>query len=189
MMPKLKKSITLMEVLIVILILGFILTSLLSLVARNFFNVDQVTMRSQATYFAKEGIEMVLNIVDTNKEKGMVRNCVDYDSNYECKDTFLTGTYKVGLEISSSQYDINPTSQNFEDNLLYYHTGSESKFYFNHDDTGEETFFARYLEFDEMNLKDGQQSDDIFKVESVVEYNKGGNKNEVSLETFISNTR
>ena len=185
-----KKALSLIEVLIVILILWFVLVSVLSVITRNFFNIDYVNTKSQATYFAKEWIEMVLNNVDSNIEKWMNRNCAYYNENYNCESYFSTWVYKIDLSFDERFYSIEETEAKFDKNILYYHTwtnANSSVFYYNHNSSWKETFFSRYLKFEELDME--EKSDDIFKINSIVEYKKWTMTWEVILESFISNVR
>lgn len=191
-----KKWITLIELLIAIIVFWIWVLYIISTIIWNVRYVTQVNLKTQATFLAKEWIEMVYNLVDTNISKWINWNCSDLDIDYVCTD-FIWNTnnfYKISY-ITWSSYLISPTVDDFNDNVLFFHTWDVNWFewfWFDHNSSWEETVFSRYLYFTwiysepDWGILDKNK---ILKVSSYVEYRMGVNTWSVVIESFIWKTR
>lgn len=73
---KKKFAFTFIEIMIAIVIFSVWVLAVLSLVTNNLKAMDKNDLRMQATFLAKEGIELVYNLRDSNLEKELSWNCL-----------------------------------------------------------------------------------------------------------------
>ncbi|MFA6256269.1 MAG: prepilin-type N-terminal cleavage/methylation domain-containing protein [Candidatus Absconditabacterales bacterium] len=209
---KRKSGFTFIEVIIAITVFAIGVLAVLRLITQNLVTLDITQMRTNATFLAKEGIELVYNMRDSNIAKGLPWDCVlktgfvtdDFgtmDSEKVCAWNFASGTNEV-LQISFDRdvytYAVPTTlgtsfNELWTGNRLYYTTGAigghDIFWYSSRPVQGQDpTFFSRYILF--TGVREGENilpRDSILKVESHVLYNKGTKTGEVVLESFIGN--
>ena len=206
---------TLIEILIVIFVLWVGILRIVVLITRNLSLTKQIHLQNNATVLAREGIELAYNYKNTNELLWYERNCaqrvipgasdtINNESN--CGKYFFTGdnashiftiewflpwqTQVILKPITSS-----PTFESLRNatklsltwvtiwwfSLSGYTYGS-----------GEDTPFARYIEF--TGLNDIPQhspllSQDIHHISSIVLYTSANRTGEILLESFISNPK
>lgn len=193
-----KKSFTLIELIIAIVIFWvWIITILVSL--SNNISISQFAKnKTFATFLAKEGIEIVFNIRDTNTDKWIAWNCNKLKSDYSCENKFkIWDYYQVSLNMTGFT-KINATISWFENNIIYFHSWYIyntnnlpilSGFWYDYNDNWQKTFFSRYIYFDWIKIWEpwtNLDQNDILKIESHVIYNRWTQKDKVVLESFIS---
>lgn len=192
---------TLIEILIAIIIFGIWILTIVSLVIQNIWFVEKVRNKNISTFLSREWIEIAYNIKDTNLDRWVLRKCIALDSNYNCAENItLWWAYKVSLN-NYSYYNITPSSRDYQDNLLYFHTWVLiddlwnklfTWLWYDHDSSWKKTIFSRYLYFTWVYLQWNWWIWDIskiMKVESHVIYKKWWNSDNVVLESFIWETR
>ncbi|MCX6823786.1 MAG: prepilin-type N-terminal cleavage/methylation domain-containing protein [candidate division SR1 bacterium] len=210
-----KFGFTLIEVIVAITVFAIGVLAVLRLITQNLVTLDITQMRTNATFLAKEGIELVYNMRDSNNSKGLPWDCVlvpnlltgDWGTleNPEaaCLWRFSSGSedHKV-LQISFNPDGYTYTlphvaettfNELWSGNVLYYVTGTvggHEIFWYSSLPVQETTptFFSRYIVF--TGVIEGQNilpRENILKIESHVLYNKGGKTGEVVLESFIGN--
>ncbi len=79
MKQKTIQAFTLIEVIIAIAIFSIGVLTVLNLLVNNLYFLDKASTKTQASFLAKEGIELVYNLRDSNKLKAYPRNCLPLD--------------------------------------------------------------------------------------------------------------
>ena len=200
--------ITLVEVLIAIIVFGVGILAILNVIISNIWLVDMVKSKTIWTFLASEGIELIYSLRDSNINRGVRWDCLFLNSNtYECDNYMkdvdylqiaLNWTWGKTITFSGfdSVYFVKPTNSWFNDNVLYYHTGTIfwlSWWYYSYDSNwGIKTKFARYLHFTWAYFAPGPSvwdKDKILKVESVVIWKNWRKENKIVLESFIGDIR
>ncbi|MFA7298070.1 MAG: prepilin-type N-terminal cleavage/methylation domain-containing protein [Candidatus Absconditabacterales bacterium] len=209
-----KSGFTFIEVIIAITVFAIGVLAVLRLITQNLVTLDITQMRTNATFLAKEGIELVYNMRDSNISKGLAWNCIlkkdfatgnrnEIDPETVCGSNFSSGseTNKI-LQISFDREGYTYTrmldagtdfNELFTGNILYYTSGDVGgRQIFRYSSYPAEgsilSFFSRYIVF--TGVREGENilpRDSILKVESHVLYNKGSKTGEVVLESFIGN--
>lgn len=211
-MPK-KSGFTLIEVIIAITVFAIGVLAILRLVGQNLITLDTTQLRTSATFFAKEWIELVYNMRDSNIAKWLPWDCVlqptftlDIVWNFvnpdeACMWKFSSWTNKIlqisfdsGAYIYAMPVD---AGVNFAElwswNKLYYVTWDiwwhTLFWYSSHSEVGQDpTYFARYILFTGVReWTDVLPRDTVLKVESHVLYTKWSKTWEIVLESFIGN--
>lgn len=207
---------TLMEVLIAITVFSIGVLAVLRVLTWNLSIMDNTEIKLQSTVLAKEWLELLYNLRDSNLEKSLPWNCVLNQDVYGwnsgqliqntedkiCTGYFGSGNFNRVLQLSFSwqnYYYQNLTESHdyftglFEDNQLCLFTweiGDENMSWFSYClwDVGEPTFFARYLSFTWV-VADWYllPKDKILKVESHVLYKKWHKTWDIVFESFIWN--
>jgi hypothetical protein len=182
------------------------------LITQNLVTLDITQMRTNATFLAKEWIELVYNMRDSNIAKWLPWDCVlktwfvtdDFgtmDSEKVCAWNFASWTNEV-LQISFDRdvytYAVPTTlwtsfNELWTGNRLYYTTWAiwwHDIFWYSSRPVQwqDPTFFSRYILF--TGVREWENilpRDSILKVESHVLYNKWTKTWEVVLESFIWN--
>lgn len=169
---------TFIEILIAIIVFSIWIFAVLGLVTSNLRWVERNDLRLQGTLLAKEGLELVYNLRDSNLERELPRNCIMKHEIYGWNaDTFGSELGKCVAEMpvkgenpeltcicphyfgKSSPIKVSYSDRNyvvvdytdttFSWNRLYMHTGSRWELWYSHDnDGGQETVFSRYITFD-----------------------------------------
>lgn len=206
---------TFIEVIIAITVFAIGVLAVLRLITQNLVTLDTTQSRMTATFLAKEWMELVYNMRDSNIAKWLPWDCVLY-TNLEdvvmntdlenptvdaCAWNFSSWTDKV-LQISfdSGAYTYAVPVKNAESfnelwsgNLLYYTTWNiwwHDIFWYSSRpvENDKPTIFSRYILFTGVREWDKILSrENILKVESHVLYNKWAKTWEVVLESFIWN--
>ena len=136
-----KSAFTLIEILIAIAVFSIGILTVLRLITWNMAAIDKVKIKTQATILAKEWIELVYNLRDSNYEKEQDWNCIfsqqmyykniddKFDENEICNWYFWSGNENQILQISfdpkiylySNLKEFGSWfEENFENNKLYY---------------------------------------------------------------------
>lgn len=209
-----KSWFTFIEVIIAITVFAIWVLAVLRLIIQNLVTLDTTQMRTTAAFLAKEGIELVYNMRDSNIAKWLPWDCVLY-TNLEdvAMDTDPNSTINACMwqfslwtnQILSISFDSGVYTYampqniwvNFDElwsgNKLYYTTWTiwwHDLFWYSSRPVQSEkpTIFARYLLF--TGVREWENilpRDSILKVESHVLYNKWTKTWEVVLESFIWN--
>lgn len=211
---KKRAAFTFIEVIIAITVFAVGVLAVLRLITQNLVILDVTEARTTATFLAKEWIELVYNIRDSNKAKSLPWDCLldpnlssddfgNYDENAVCIRYFSSWTVDdTVLQVSFAPEHYTHSAfvqkgENFFDlwsgNRLYYTTGivAETALFRYSNIPVEDvdpTVFSRYISFDVVKEWDKiLPSNKILKIESHVLYMKGSTTWEVILESFIWN--
>lgn len=157
---------------------------------------DLISMRTKAHFLAKEGIEIMYNLRDSNIEQGYPRNFLGEEDGklillgQEGQNTFrigYTGTSEYrDIQATEKKGDFDTDFQTFYLNLL---SGGEENFsYYYHEAQSLLPYqgFARVLELSP--LKEGEHTLDphkVLKISSKVWYKRDSHTGEVVLESII----
>lgn len=207
-----KSAFTFIEVIIAIAVFAIGVLAVLRLITQNLVMLDITQSRMTATFLAKEWIELVYNMRDSNIEKWLPWWCVlktwfvpdgfwNFDSEDICMRDFSSWVNKL-LQISFDPdlytYTLPVTAQTgfatlWTENRLYYMTwnvwGHQIFWYSSRPISWvDPTFFSRYIVFS--SVREWSKilpRDSILKIESHVLYNKWTKTWEVVLESFIWN--
>lgn len=196
-----KSALTLIEVLIATLIFWIWILTIISVISKNISFIDQIKLKTTASFLAKDSLELLYAHRNTNFLRSAPWNCVAINSSYDCIDYFSANeNYRISISLTWS-YQISPTTTNFDDNRLYFSTGSTKAlnwtplidhFLYSYDKTGEITYFSRYLQFQSLYQAPTNSNADtnkVLKVNSVVKYQKWALTWEVVLESIIWNIK
>lgn len=195
-----KKGFTLVEILIVIFIFGVGILAILKLLTNSIGYFDAITMKTKASLLAKEGIEIVYNIRDSNIEQWYPWNFMEWTNwgeTYIWDENYTT--FKVGFSSGAQYYLFEPKKKeadfesNFKEFYLELFTGDNKKktttAYYQH--TPQKDLppkgFARIIEFNPISIWTGEIVDKnkIMKITSRVLYKRSSRTGEVVLESFI----
>ena len=200
---------TLVEVLIALLVFGVGLVSVLWMVVYNITLSDNIKTQVSWTLLAKEGIEIVYNIKESNKKKDFAWNVLNIQQNwsdYDQWDAFkpwddTNNKFRVWISFNQNvwfwRYQVekltsNPPQASFNEKIrLYFHSWENNlSWYYNHIETSwKESNFSRYIEFwkvEKVAWEDEDNWDKIAKITSHVLTHKW-RKKEIKIETFIWN--
>lgn len=211
------KGMTLLEVLIAIFVIGIGILSIARLMTHNIATIAKVHNQTTATTLAREWMEMINNVRDTNTLLWYERNCAERSTEQDiqnlnnqstevttlCKSFFWTGdgshyvyTIDGGLNPDTAQITMKKINNTdlFSGGLLYKKwlivNGVTISWYTHDMQDAQASDFARYIEFTGMAwLPDNTalSSSDINPVRSIVLYKNGNKTGEVILESFIAN--
>ncbi|MFA5747516.1 MAG: prepilin-type N-terminal cleavage/methylation domain-containing protein [Candidatus Absconditabacterales bacterium] len=209
---KKRNGFTFIEILVTIAVFSIGVLAVLNLIVNNLGTVDKSETKIKATLLAKEGIEIIYNMRDSNIQKGLDRNCViisGIDNNGKTSEPNLCDGYfgsgisnnkilQVSFDpkgyIQTKRGDNSDFNNNFSGNRLYFFTGiinGSNIFRYGNENnlfSGEQTFFARYILFTGINEdKNILPVNKILKLESHVLLKKGSYTGEIVLESFIGN--
>ena len=195
-----KKAFTVIELIIAILIFGIGIISVLQLLLFDIDVGQKVELKTMSTMVAKEWMELMYNLRDTNNINYKKWSELSYDTYFGADRFYKVSHSLTGGDIATIDLQEYLTKPEFEDVRLYYHTGDiyeptygdvwTGAFWYNHEENENPTFYARYIEIlpaylePEMAIDSGEQ---IFKIRSVWMYKKWGKQWEIVLESFISN--
>jgi type II secretory pathway pseudopilin PulG len=207
-------AMTLIELLVVIFVLWVGILSISVLITKNLSLVKNVHIQSNATILAREWLEMVYNVRDTNSLLWYKRDCAqrtsqidigEMDANTDpCKKYMWTGDNQMhrftiegwlsadGQISLSGSDDGEDFETRFDANKLYLtgiNVNNTNITGYTHKGTGETTL-ARYVEFTGMQSLPQNSlitNSDIHHIRSVVLYKLSeSSTGEVSLESFIT---
>lgn len=199
---KKKVGITLIEVIIAIIVFGTWVLVLLSMLTQNITWIYDITYKTTAVTLAKEGLDMVYHLRDSNLERGTFRNCSEIDPNatLQCAWYFYDGggqtTYMIDRR-TDDLYFLTGKNVATGSTWLYYHTGvvistwstTITGFRYNHDSSGgTQTLFKRYILFKPVSTY-SVHTGMILQVESHVHYTRSGRDRKVVLESLIGDIR
>lgn len=173
---------TLIEILIAITVFAIGVLAVLRVLTWNLSIMDQTSMKLQSTVLAKEWLELVYNLRDSNLEKKLPWNCVLNPELYGWENSDLDNKTVDEICVGYFGSDFNEILQLSFDNEIYYYqnlTGSSdyftglfddnklclfswnnmSWFAYCSGDAWEPTFFARYLSFAWVDVSDPAKLD------------------------------
>lgn len=190
--------VSLIEILVAIVVFSVWVITILAVISKNLFVIDKVRNRTTATFIAKEWIELVYNIRDSNLDKWVLRNCTQLNSTFDCTDKFEDWDY-YKISIDPEWYHIiESTTALYEDNKLFYHEKLFKDsinapivewFWYDYNPTDwEETIFSRVIRINWIHLEPEwsvTNQDRVLKVESVVEFKKWFYTWNVIIESII----
>lgn len=190
--------ITLIEVIIAIYIFWVGILIILRILISNISRLADINSRDKAVSFAKEGMDIVFHLRDSNLERGMHRNCAIMSSTtqgkcdarfYESEQTYRTVNYVIDDLYSLEAID----TGDLEETTLRYHTwqiiGWMSWFWYTHDvDWWVATNYKRRITFTPHPDHDWE-TDKILTVHSIVRYMRGNQEKKVVLESNIGDMR
>lgn len=209
-MRGMKKAMTLVEVLIAIFVFGIGILTILNVITKNMVTLDIVRIQNQASVLAKESLEMLINVRDTNILRAQPWNCVamselDSQNSSECVSRFLTGdvvskSFHIQQDPAGvyTMQEFEPATtfqEQFASSQLRYHTGGTTgqlPLWYDTTTGGAKTVFARYLVITGVRLAPEQARgpvDKIVKAESHVLYQFQGRTGDVVVETFLTQHR
>lgn len=202
-----KRAVTLLEIIIALFVFAVGILAVIRVITTNIAVIDTMKVKIQAESLAKEGIDIIFNIRDTNLERGMNRQCA-YISDAAiaslqnwvpfawqiCGSSFSDGSkYRVGVDV---EWRINiattTTGNSFEETFginqlqeivwANEYTGTLLL----HSTQGTGSYFARYISFAPV-YQSGTALDTnkLLKVTSHVLYRKWSIKGEIVLDSFI----
>lgn len=205
---------TLLEVLICIFVMGIGILAIAKLMTNNIKTIAKVHDRTTATTLAREWLEMINNVRDTNILLGYERNCAQRSTQQEienmtdeqslCKSFFWTGdnsnyNYIIDgwLQINTGQITMQRIA---ESDLLnwskLYMTGIDINwttvywYIHKHSSSDKPSIFSRYIQFNQLSWLANNSAlsiSDIHVVRSIVLYERNGITGQVMLESFIAN--
>jgi hypothetical protein len=195
--------ITILEVTIAIILFGTWILVILSMITRNVSWVNEIKQRDTAVSLAKEGMELMYNVRDSNIDKWLARSCAVYLSGApnNCSDYFYQWSsgyslYSIHLSIDG-RYTMSPLSDTGT-SWLYLHTWLIEQqdwtsiltgFWYTHESTwGRLSNFRRYLVFTPMGLYP-TETGEILYVASYVEYQLWNRTKSVVLESLVGSSR
>ena len=194
----LKKWFTIIETIIAIIIFGAWILVLLIILNKNILLSKKVYLSTQATLLAKQGMEIVYNLRDSNNIKFQEWNYLTWEDT--TKQYFWPWkSYLVWTELTWYKNRMEEISNpNFLNTRLYLKTWDflnsvwetiYSWFYYNYL-TWEKTPFARYVSFTWAYLSwEWIMTKNIYKISSIVKYQYWAISWNIILEWFISNWR
>ena len=197
-----KKAFTLIELVVAILIFGAGLLVLLTVLNKNIILAKKVQLQTQATFLAKEGIELVYNLRDSNTIKYYPWNYLsgtmdDIKNNtyekFEVWPRYIPYLQITGYKVNLKKISDIKKARLFKRQKTYSNQAGEtvySGFFYNYF-TWEKTPFYRYVTFTWVYFKPDWliNSDQLLKLNSKVFYSLWSLTGEVVLSSFIGNRR
>ncbi len=158
------QAMTLIEILIAIGVFAVGVLAILQLVTNNIRTTDQVSKHTDATMLATQWLELLYEMRNTNSYKEVERDCYQIAKNINketaCKKNARLSTLwenqalKISLvwpqektyhKIETQTINEDP-KENLKNFRLYRHIDPKTQLtYFNHDNSGKETPYARYI--------------------------------------------
>ncbi len=194
--------VTLFEVLVAIIIFSTGILVLLSMVASNITWIKTIRLKDDATILAKEAMEMVYNLRDSNLEKWLLWYCGEFDDSASAKCGFDIYTWSAQNYIidrtvddtDDTMYELS-TYGDDEDTRLYFHTGnytfsgeSWDLTRYNHDDTGKRTPYRRYISVSPVTGY-ATHTDKVLNIAVHVIAEQGIKSYDIVLESMMWDTR
>lgn len=169
-----KKWFTFIEVLVAIVVFSIWVFAVLGLLTSNLKWMDRNDLRLQWTLLAKEWLELVYNMRDSNLERELPWNCILDSQLYKVVSSGVSNTVSywnpansefdefenicswyfnsvpaLQISYSADNYIVaNRTSEWFSGNQLYMHTWDKWLIRYSHENNnGELTVFSRYITF------------------------------------------
>ena len=196
-----KKAIILPEVLLSVIIIWIGILLILTVVINSLYIAERVKLKTQWTFLANQGLEILYSFVETNKQRWLPWNCVKLNSNFDCEKKLYDSSYwqisfmrtwGESLYPTKGIYFIKPTDDSFENNRLYLFSGTYNGFNYKVYNyiSWEKTFFARFIKVSKFYSAPDWgfiSWDKILKITSYVLWKKWFYSWNVYLETFIWN--
>ena len=204
MLVKVNKSwITLIEVMIAIIVFGIGVLTVMSMITANIWMLYDIREKDTAIMIAKEWIDLMYHVRDSNIERNGFRNCAITDTNAEwaCSEYFYDDDDKyftIGMSLTWS-YDISviPTTWDASTEIRY-HTGvlytsasgaTLDGFWYNHiSDGGEETIYKRRIAMRPVPWYEAFTWS-ILEITSHVAYDRWNRSKNITLQSFIGDIR
>jgi Tfp pilus assembly protein PilV len=201
-----KSGITLVEVIIAIVVFGVGILSILKILGSNIIIIQHTKFKAQATLLAKEGMEIVYNMRDSNLDRSFEWNCVKLTatqvgvsvpsndaqetiqtSSYDCMSwAYLQGdkSYLVSYDL---QHHYQITELWSSDGRLYY----DDSGILTHQQTPSPSVFRRIIRIDHIasDHADYSSGDLLYHITSTVRYQSSTTSGSVSLQSLIGLTR
>jgi competence protein ComGC len=208
-----KKWFTFIEIMVVIAVFSIWVFAVLRLLSSNLVNMESIKTKNSAVFLAKESMDIVHNIKNSNLYKWLKRDCVLVDKidtnlgefgnvDNVCKYLFSSGVsdsknFKVwinpGWYFSVSQFDDDTFEKNFVNSEIFYYTWTIAwkkiarYAYSGLDYPATKTKFARYIKFKVIKEYDKElPTAKIVKIESHVLFKMWSRTWDILLESFIS---
>ena len=202
-----KRWMTLIEIIIALFVFAVGILAVVRVITTNIGIIDTMKVKIQAQSLAKEGIDLVFNIRDTNLERGVDRRCAFINpaavssiqnkvpfNGQICGDSFAAGKkFRIWID-NNGRIFVAPTTtwNNFTDtfntNQLQMLTGGANYTgaVYLHINGQAGSQFARYISFSPV-IESWKSLDEtkLLKVTSHVLYRKGGIQGETTIESFI----
>ncbi len=181
-----KKWFTLIEVLISIVILAMSVALILWIITNIQSLRNTAYSKTIGTMLSKEWLELFYNLRNSNIMswgRDLDWNCISVnDSDGSCQERFLAKNTYIANILSDGWYQINKMN-NLTDGDLYICDVNGTKIYTsNYNSTCIKSEFSRYIYID-----DYKSSNQIFTINSVVNYKKNGFSWSVNLQSTIGN--
>jgi len=205
--PLMRKAFTLIETLIVIAVFGTGILVVVYGISQTLAHQDRAKTQITASFLAREGIELMYNLRDSNYHKALAWNCIfqrvegtsPSESDF-CSSLFSSGTVlKLAMGSGNAYLHVEKMgglSEDFDENFnnfqLFYLTGAlgstEGFQYVYSGNGGVPLRYARYILV--KAVQDGGAvlpEDALLKIESHVLYKKGALVGDHVMESFIGN--
>ena len=202
---------TLLEVLIAIFVMGVGILSIVNLMTHNISIITRVHLQTTATTLAREGMEMVTNVRDTNTMLWYERNCGERSTTQDIININNSNTNQIITTLCTSFFQTGSQEKKFiidgwlhpnisQIQMKSINDTSQAKLFltwilingmiltgYSHQ-WGSETPFVRYISFTGMNSLPNNSPliNKIIPVRSIVQYNRKGMTGEVIFESFIA---
>ncbi|MDR2540492.1 MAG: type II secretion system GspH family protein [Candidatus Peribacteria bacterium] len=207
-----RKAFTLVETLIVIIVFGTGILAVLYGMSQTLSNQDRAKTQITSSFLAREGIELMYNLRDSNYRKKLPRNCI-FQNNYSatialdshgkeinpfCADYFTGDTVlkiTMGTEGNYLSIQTGKLTEDFDTNWenfqLFYATGTENpefSYHYTGNNNGQPLRYARYILVKTINEGNSTlPADKLLKIESHVLFRKGALTGDTVMESFIGN--
>lgn len=195
-----KKGFTVIELIIAILIFG---TGIIAVMQLLLFDIDKwqdVELKTMSTVVAKEWMELMYNIRDTNNISYRKWSELSYDEYFEDGKYYKLSHSLTWGDINTIDIWEYSSVPEFDEVQLFYHTWDiyeptygdvwTGAFWYSHEENDNPTFYGRYIELTKAYLEPEMSFDNqeqVYKIRSVGLYKKWGKEWEIVLESFISN--
>lgn len=186
-MTKRCKGMTLLEVLVALMVFGTGVLVIMLMMSRNIAWMQDIKLKTTATTLAKEWLELVYYMRDSNMKQAMYRDCVLKDQQTStCTRRLLEpGQQLVNYVVSNDlewTFSITPLV-NPEDGRLFLKNIWQWSVWYTRGDW-EKTPYTRVLTVSPAPGYE-QHTNEVLAIRSTVTYEKWSTKGEVSLESFI----
>lgn len=200
--PKKLSWVTLIEVVFAIIVFGTWILVVLSTITTNIRRLYDINEKDTALSIAKEWIDIVYHVRDSNLERWAFWDCaeIDLDEASTCGRYFYDWTEPTKHIIEFDKdwlYSMDAFTTTWNA-LIYYHTwtiytlsGTDvAWFWYNHDNTWEQTIYTRIIEFRELQWYEAYTWF-VLELTSRVLYDRswGQDPNEVVLQSIIWDIR
>lgn len=196
-----KKWITLIEVMISIYIFGVGVLVIMRMLLSNIFWLYDLKAKNTAVSLAKEGIDIVFHLRDSNIEKGMWWNCAaiaDGWGSRSCSsdllntslDRYVLNRSLTWLYALSGINDTGGALLRYHTGIIYSLSGQDyTWFWYNHDETSwtPSSYFRRIEIFPQATYPTHTWK--VLWVRSIVQYNRWERTNQVILESVLWDMR
>jgi type II secretory pathway pseudopilin PulG len=198
-----KPWITLIEVMIAIIIFGTWVLVVMWTITSNIWWLYEIREKDAAIMIAKEWMDLVYHVRDSNIERNGFWNCAITDASLEdaCDEFFYDDSEKyftIWISLSWA-YDINVIASTWDaSTTIWYHTGALytsatgstlSWFWYNHDSTGgEDSWYRRWITMKPVTWYEWFTWS-ILEVTSQVAYSRGDRERSLILQSFIGDIR